>query len=54
MSENYSSGSPGSRSKGQFFTITFLLFQLVLAGLLIFYMLRKSEIGMNMLNSILH
>ncbi|MBK7570289.1 MAG: hypothetical protein IPI10_01220 [Bacteroidetes bacterium] len=52
MSELYkSTNSPGRSSK--FFGITFLLFQLFFSGLLLFYVLRKSETGLEILNVVL-
>ncbi|MFZ7116748.1 MAG: hypothetical protein ACO1G9_15305 [Bacteroidota bacterium] len=51
MSEHYK--TPSSGRSGKFFGISFLLFQLIFSGLLLFYVLRKSETGLEILNVVL-
>lgn len=50
MSDNYNLSRSNYRYRNHFFKISFLLFQLVFCSMLLFYILRKSELGINLID----
>jgi hypothetical protein len=52
MADNYTSNDDGKPMGGRFFKISFVVFQLLFSGFLMFYVFRKSEMGANLLGSI--
>jgi len=47
MSDNFNLGKSNFRYRNHFFKISFLLFQLAFCSMMMFYILRKSEIGIS-------
>jgi hypothetical protein len=48
MSDNFNLGRSNFRYRNHFFKISFLLFQLAFCSMLMFYILRKSELGISL------
>jgi hypothetical protein len=48
MPENYNLGRSNFRYRNHVFKISFLLFQLFFCSMLMFYIIRKSEIGITL------
>jgi ABC-type uncharacterized transport system permease subunit len=49
MSNNYNVSNSNFRYRSHIFKFSFLVFQLVFCSMLIFYILKKSEFGINLL-----
>ena len=52
MPDNFNLSKSNFRYRNHLFNISFLLFQLVFCSMLLYYILRKTEVGMNMVENI--
>jgi hypothetical protein len=53
MSDNFNLGRSNFRYRNHLFKVSFLLFQLVFCSMLLFYILRKSELGISLAEKLL-
>lgn len=52
--EHSTSGHNHLHRGARLFNVSFLIFQLVFSGFLLFYILRKTESGMTLINSLVN